>query len=52
MRSFIREHRALLDAAIRQRCPNIGTLNDEDRRQWILNDEGLYIWARGEGVPI
>ena len=21
-------------------------LNDEDRRQWILNDEGLYLWHR------
>ncbi len=26
--------------------------NDEERRQWILGDEGLYNWARGEGVPI
>jgi len=22
------------------------TLNDEDRRQWIANDEGLYRWQR------
>jgi hypothetical protein len=41
-------------------CPLSGTehdhpakrLSDEDRRQWILNDEGLYNWARSEGVPI
>lgn len=26
--------------------------NDEERRQWILNDEGLYLWARGEGVKV
>lgn len=26
--------------------------NDDDRRQWILNDEGLYNWARREGVKI
>ena len=26
--------------------------NDKDRRQWILNDEGLYNWARSEGVKI
>jgi hypothetical protein len=26
--------------------------NDEDRRQWVLNDQGLYNWARSEGVRI
>lgn len=43
------------------RCPKSGTnhyhddnirRNDEERRQWILNDEGLYRWARSEGVRI
>ena len=24
--------------------------NDEERRLWILNDEGLYNWARSKGV--
>ena len=41
-------------------CPQSGTdhhhapdtLNNEERRQWILNDEGLYNWARREGVRI
>lgn len=27
-------------------------LNDDERRQWILNDEGLYNWARREGVNV
>jgi hypothetical protein len=27
-------------------------LTNEDRRQWVLNDEGLYRWARSEGVRI
>lgn len=27
-------------------------LNDSERRQWILNDEGLYNWARREGVRV
>jgi len=26
--------------------------NDAERREWILNDEGLYGWARSEGVRI
>lgn len=41
-------------------CPKSGTdhdhepepLNDKERRLWILNDEGLYRWARAEGVRI
>jgi hypothetical protein len=28
------------------------TLDDEDRREWILSDEGLYNWARSVGVRI
>jgi hypothetical protein len=28
------------------------TLSDAERRLWILNDEGLYNWARREGVRI
>lgn len=53
MRDFIRENREALDAAIRRalKRPDF-KLNDEDRRQWILNDEGLYNWARSEGVNV
>lgn len=49
---FIKEHRAEIDAAIRRACANLGTLNDEERREWILNEEGLYNWARREGVRL
>lgn len=52
LRAFIKENRAELDAAITRVCSNIGTINDEERRMWILNDEGLYNWARREGVRI
>ena len=27
-------------------------LNDNERENWVLNDESLYTWARGEGVRI
>ena len=39
-------------------CPKSGTDHyhndecDEDLEDWILNDEGLYNWARREGVDI
>ncbi len=54
MRDFIRDNRADLDAVIAralgmERNPNP---NDEERRLWIENDEGLYHWARSEGVRI
>ncbi len=32
--------------------PGATVANDEERRLWILNDEGLYEWARSEGVKI
>lgn len=31
---------------------NVVGFNDEERRLWVLNDEGLYNWARSEGVEI
>ena len=48
---FIKENRKEIDEAIRRVVPN-AKIDDEERRLWILNDEGLYDWARGEGVKI
>lgn len=48
---FIKANRKEIDVAIRQQVPG-AKLNDEERRQWVLNDEGLYNWARREGVKI
>ncbi len=52
LRQFIRANRAEIDAAILRACDNCDIHNDEERRLWVENDEGLYLWARGEGVPI
>lgn len=52
MRKFIQENRDAIDAHIRSVCPNVETLNDDDRREWIYNDEGLYNWARSSGVKV
>ncbi len=51
MRDFIRNNRSELDQCIKNVCSNV-QLNDTERRQWIMNDEGLYNWARAEGVRV
>ena len=57
MREFIKTNRDELDDAIkllgsyRFIVPN-ARLNDNERENWIMNDEGLYEWARIEGVRI
>ena len=51
LREFIRENRDTIDEAIRRVLPG-KQFNDEERRLWILNDEGLYHWAQSEGVRI
>lgn len=63
LRQFIAKHRTELDECMssviyrydgnggRGRVPTPAPrYNDEERRGWILNDEGLYNWARSEGV--
>jgi hypothetical protein len=65
MRSFIKKNRTDIDAAINGALYRYdgnggkGTIpnpppkrNDNEREQWINNDEGLYNWARREGVRI
>ena len=45
---FIRDNRGEIDTYIRSR--GIDTrLNDEDRQQWVNNDEALYNSARAWG---
>ncbi len=41
-----------LSGARDHECGPWPNLDDHDRRQWILNDEGLYNWARREGVRL
>ena len=48
MVEFIKQNKEELDKAIHRVVPNV-KLNNEERRQWILNDEGLYQWAKREG---
>lgn len=47
LQQFIKENRQEIDDMIQSPYKN-----DEERRLWILNDEGLYRWARRSGVRI
>lgn len=62
---FIKANRSEIDAAINEVIyrhdgrGGRGTVpdtpprrNDAERREWVLNDEGLYRWARAEGCRI
>jgi len=51
LEDFIKKNKEEIDMCIRSVCSNC-RLNNEERRQWVLNDEGLYNWARSEGVRI
>jgi len=52
LQEFIKQNRKQLDQCIARA---IGMEenpypNDNERRLWILNDEGLLRWAKSEGV--
>lgn len=51
MRKFIRENRKMIDDAIKRSVPN-ARIDDDERRMWLLNDEGLYNWAKSSGVNV
>ena len=50
--TFIKENRAEIDACIKRANPGQAHFNDNERRLWILNDYGLYQWARSCKVRI
>lgn len=56
IRQFVKEHRKEIDGVIAKalgcEVHEIPYRNDEERRIWLDNDEGLYNWARSEGVRI
>jgi hypothetical protein len=52
LRAWIRDNREEIDAAIERVNPGNVRFNDDERRLWVLNDEGLYSWARSEGTNV
>lgn len=46
---WIRENRAELNRAILNASPD-ADLTEDDIETWVMNDEGLYEWARSDGA--
>ena len=53
MREFLDENRGELSRLIRAQ-PSLENipLDDDELELWIANDEGLYHWAKSEGVDV
>ena len=49
--NWIKNHRKELDEHIQDVVPG-APRNDQEREVWVLNDEGLYLWAKSEGVRV
>ena len=54
VREFIKRHRKEIDRYILKYIGEDEYIrrNDSERRLWVLNAEGLYRWAKSEGVRI
>jgi hypothetical protein len=55
MRDFIKKYRKEIDDTIAEQCGNPARfikITNEDREQWVLNNEYLYDLARREGVKV
>ena len=50
LKEFIKEHKEELVSLIQDTCGNLNKIDDNEIRLWILNDEGLYRWAKSENV--
>lgn len=50
-RDFLKEYREYIDNIIRKAGYD-GTINNEYRWQWVMNDEGLYNLAMFQGVKL
>jgi hypothetical protein len=51
LQQFINENREAIQSYVAHTCPNC-SLDDDELRLWILNDEWLYTWAISEGVNL
>jgi hypothetical protein len=51
MREFISKNKEMIKDIILAKSPN-NRLDYDELELWVENDEGLYLWAKREGVKI
>jgi len=52
-REFLKEYRTLIDDCVgRAYGGNSVPTNDEERWDWVQNDESLYLLAKRQGVRV
>lgn len=51
LKDFIKQYRHEIDAIVKEYY-GVTVRNDTERRQWLLDDEGLFRMAHREGVNI
>ena len=49
---FVRCNRLAIDQVIHRAGVSVAHMDDDEREAWVLNDEGLYNWARSIGVDV
>ena len=52
LQDFVERNRPKIDLTIHAICRNQAPIDDDEREQWVLNDESLYLWALDEGVNL
>lgn len=55
LRTYVQKNRRFIDQVINEQTPEQfmdDPIDDDERELWVLNDEGLYLAARREGVDI
>ena len=53
LKEFIKVNKQDIDLSIRRVVDNDEfKITNSDREEWVLNDEGLYLWTKDCGVRI
>lgn len=52
LREWVRENRQAIEAVVLSRPGAKRPTNDDEREDWVLNDESLYKWAQSAGVDV
>ncbi len=52
LEKFIKKNRRRIDRIIKRNWPKVKSLNDLERKVWILNEVSLLHWVEAQGVKV